>query len=63
SYDDNGNSSLSTSIHLKESTLDDEENNISTHDVISPPSDVSTTDSHIIESLDQLQQQFRQQQQ
>ena len=39
--DDSGNSSLSTSMHLKESTLDDEENNIS----INPPSDVSTTDS------------------
>ena len=43
--DDSGNSSLSTSMHLKESTLDDEENNISTNDFISPPSDVSTTDS------------------
>ena len=39
--DDSGNSSLSTSMHLKESTLDDEENNIS----INPPSEVSTTDS------------------
>ncbi|CAF0878359.1 unnamed protein product [Rotaria sp. Silwood1] len=57
--DDSGNSSLSTSIHLKESILDDEENNISTHDVISPPSNVSTTDSNIIESLDQLQQQLK----
>jgi hypothetical protein len=43
--DDSGNSSLSTSMHLKESILDDEENNISTNDFISPPSDVSTTDS------------------
>lgn len=43
--DDSGNSSLSTSIHLKESTLDDEEHNTSTNDVISPPSDLSTTDS------------------
>lgn len=42
---DSGNSSLSTSIHLKESTLDDEENNTSIHDFISPSSDVSTTDS------------------
>lgn len=56
--DDSGNSSLSTSIHLKESILD-EENNISTNDVISPPSDVSTTDSNIIDSLDQLQQQLK----
>jgi len=43
--DDSGNSSLSTSMHLKESTLEDEENNISTNDFISPPSDISTTDS------------------
>ena len=42
---DSGNSSLSTSIHLKESTLDDDENNFSTRDVTSPPSDLSTTDS------------------
>ena len=42
---DSGNSSLSTSINLKESTLDDEENNLSTNDFISPPSDVSTSDS------------------
>ncbi|CAM4750007.1 unnamed protein product [Rotaria magnacalcarata] len=58
--DDSGNSSLSTSIHLKESVLDDDdENNTSTNDFISPPSDVSTTDSNIIESLDQLQQQLK----
>ncbi|CAF0761458.1 unnamed protein product [Adineta steineri] len=56
---DSGNSSLSTSMHLKESTLDDEENNISINDFISPPSDTSTTDSNIIESLDQLQQQLK----
>jgi hypothetical protein len=43
--DDSGNSSLSTSMHLKESTLDDEDNNISANDFISPPSDISTTDS------------------
>ncbi len=43
--DDSGNSSLSTSIHLKESTLDDEESNISIKDFISPTSDASTTDS------------------
>jgi hypothetical protein len=43
--DDSGNSSLSTSMHLKESTLEDEENNTSTNDFISPPSDISTTDS------------------
>ena len=49
---DSGNSSLSTSINLKESTLDDEEeNNLSTHDFISPPSDVSTTDSKSNSSL------------
>jgi hypothetical protein len=57
--DDSGNSSLSTSMHLKESTLDDEDNNISANDFISPPSDISTTDSNIIESLDQLQQQLK----
>lgn len=39
--DDSGNSSLSTSMNLKESTLDD----ISTNDFINPPSNVSTTDS------------------
>ena len=43
--DDSGNSSLSTSMHLKETTLDDEENNVSTNEILSPPSDVSTTDS------------------
>lgn len=43
--DDSGNSSLSTSIHLKESILDDEEHNTSTNDVISPPSDLSAADS------------------
>ncbi len=42
---DSGNSSLSTSMHLKESILDDEDNNISTNDFISPSSDISTTDS------------------
>ena len=73
--DDSGNSSLSTSVHLKESTLDDDDNNISANDFISPPSDISTTDSktiysmkiyrnnrflgNIIESLDQLQQQLK----
>lgn len=49
---DSGNSSLSTSINLKESTLDDEEeNNLSANDFISPPSDVSTTDSKSNSSL------------
>ena len=38
---DSGNSSLSTSMHLKESTFDD----LTTNDYINPPSDVSTTDS------------------
>ena len=42
---DSGNSSLSTSVHLKESTLDDDDNHLSTSDFINPPSDVSTTDS------------------
>jgi len=42
---DSGNSSLSTSMHLKESILDDEDNNISTNDFISPSSDISTADS------------------
>lgn len=46
--DDSGNSSLSTSVHLRESTLDDEENIITTNDFISPPSDISTTDSRKI---------------
>ncbi|CAF0829587.1 unnamed protein product [Rotaria sp. Silwood1] len=53
--DDSGNSSLSTSMNLKESTLDD----ISTNDFVNPPSNVSTTDSNIIESLDKLQQQLK----
>ncbi|CAM4940217.1 unnamed protein product [Rotaria socialis] len=52
--DDSGNSSLSTSMNLKESTLDD----MSTNDFVNPPSNVSTTDSNIIESLDKLQQQL-----
>jgi hypothetical protein len=43
--DDSGNSSLSTSMNLKESILDDEENNLSTNDFVNPPSDISTTDS------------------
>ena len=46
--EDSGNSSLSTSINLKESTLDDEKNNISTNNFINPPSDISITDSKII---------------
>ncbi|CAF3935091.1 unnamed protein product [Rotaria sordida] len=53
--DDSGNSSLSTSMNLKESTLDD----ISTNDFVNPPSNVSTTDGNIIESLDKLQQQLK----
>lgn len=74
--DDSGNSSLSTSMHLKESSILEDENNISANDVISPPSDISTTDSksefnrfeitklhvflgNIIDSLDQLQQQLK----
>ncbi|CAF1946062.1 unnamed protein product [Rotaria magnacalcarata] len=52
--DDSGNSSLSTSMNLKESTLDD----MLTNDFVNPPSNVSTTDSNIIESLDKLQQQL-----
>ena len=44
--DDSGNSSLSTSIHLKESTLDDDEHNTSANDVITPPSDLSVADSN-----------------
>jgi hypothetical protein len=47
---DSGNSSLSTSMNFKETTLDD---------FVNPPSDVSTTDSNIIESLDKLQQQLK----
>ena len=38
---DSGNSSLSTSMHLKESTFDD----LTTNEYVNPPSDVSTTDS------------------
>jgi hypothetical protein len=38
---DSGNSSLSTSMNLKESASDE----FSTNDFINPPSDVSTTDS------------------
>jgi hypothetical protein len=70
---DSGNSSLSTSMNLKESASDE----FSTNDFINPPSDVSTTDSmlfvlekkisffkdifsgNIIESLDKLQQQLK----
>ncbi|CAF1243107.1 unnamed protein product [Rotaria magnacalcarata] len=52
--DDSGNSSLSTSMNLKGSTLDD----MLTNDFVNPPSNVSTTDSNIIESLDKLQQQL-----
>ncbi|CAF1146429.1 unnamed protein product [Adineta steineri] len=48
--DDSGNSSLSTSMNLKESISDDFNN---------PLSDVSTTDSNIIESLDKLQQELK----
>ncbi|CAF2817743.1 unnamed protein product [Rotaria sp. Silwood2] len=53
--DDSGNSSLSTSMNLKESTLDD----MSINDFVNPPSNVSTTDSNIIESIDKLQQQLK----
>ncbi|CAF1619556.1 unnamed protein product, partial [Adineta ricciae] len=53
--DDSGNSSLSTSMHLKESISDDS----SANDPMNPPSDISTTDSNIIESLDKLQQQLK----
>lgn len=49
--DDSGNSSLSTSIHLKESNFDDEENNLSTNDFTSLPSDVSTSDSKARRSI------------
>ncbi|UJR35265.1 hypothetical protein I4U23_028029 [Adineta vaga] len=58
--DDSGNSSLSTSMHLRESTLDDEdENNRSINDSVNAPSDTSITENNIIESLDKLQQQLK----
>ncbi|CAF4449135.1 unnamed protein product, partial [Rotaria magnacalcarata] len=41
-------------MNLKGSTLDD----MLTNDFVNPPSNVSTTDSNIIESLDKLQQQL-----
>lgn len=44
---DSGHSSLSTSIHLRESALDDDDNNPSSRDIVSPPSDLSATDSKV----------------